>query len=100
LRLPSNPSSLAQEVVFTATVSAGAGTPSGSIVFTENGNTLFISPINNGVATFSTSALSEGEHTIDAAYTGSNSFKPSTATTTVTVTAQASSKIYLPAITK
>jgi hypothetical protein len=100
LRLPSNPSSLAQEVVFTATVSAGAGTPTGNVVFSKDGNTLATSPINNGVATFTTSALGEGEHTIEARYDGNNDFKPSTATTTVTMTAQASSKIYLPSITK
>jgi hypothetical protein len=95
-----SPAVIGQQVVFTATVSAGAGTPSGNVVFSENGNTLATSPINNGVATFTTSAFSQGEHTIQAAYNGNNDFKPSMGTTTVTVTAQASSKIYLPAVTK
>jgi large repetitive protein len=95
-----NPAVLDRQVVFTATVSADAGTPSGNVVFSENGTTLATSPLNNGVVAFTSSALGEGEHTIEARYDGNNNFKPSTATTTVMVTGQALSKIYLPAVTR
>lgn len=67
-----NPSDLTQTVTFTATVTTGSGTPSGTVQFKDNGNNLG-TPVTlnaSGVATFSTSALTVGTHTITAEYSG------------------------------
>jgi ELWxxDGT repeat protein len=75
----SNPSALGQAVTFTVTVSAqpgGVGTPTGSVDFTEGAMDLTPGGIvlSGGQATFSTSALSAGSHTITASYSGDGSF--------------------------
>ena len=70
-----SPSSFGQVVIFTATVTATngvPGTPSGSVTFREGATTLATVPLDsNGRALFSTSALSSGNHTITADFTGS-----------------------------
>ncbi len=80
-----NPSNANENVLFTAEVSATTGTPSGQVVFTENGSTLATSPLNNGVATFNKSDLSPGPHTIVATYSGDGAFDASSAEHTHTV---------------
>jgi hypothetical protein len=72
-----NPSNPNQAVTFTATVSGGsAGTPGGTVMFFD-GST----PIGSGTptliggldqATFTTSSLAPGDHTIAASYEGDN----------------------------
>src|SRR5439155_17505459 len=71
-----NPSSFGQNVTFTATVTSGAGTPSGTAQFKDNGTNLGAPSALNvgGVATFSTSALTAGTHTITAEYSGDGNF--------------------------
>src|SRR5262249_21771095 len=62
-----NPSNFGQSVTFTATVTSGAGTPGGMVTFMEGAATLGTGNLNaSGVATYSTSALSAGSHTITA----------------------------------
>jgi flagellar hook assembly protein FlgD len=95
-----NPAVPGEQIVFTATVSAGAGTPTGNVVFSKDGNTLGTSPLNNGVATFTTSTLGAGQHTIEARYEGNNDFKPGTGSTTVRVGSQGAGTIYLPIVTR
>jgi cyclophilin family peptidyl-prolyl cis-trans isomerase len=86
-----NPSPQGQSVTFTAAVSSavpGAGTPTGTVTFTDQttGTTLGTDALDaTGTATFSTSSLSGGSHTIVASYGGDSRFSPSTATTTQTV---------------
>jgi hypothetical protein len=69
-----NPSELGQSVTFTAQVSAvspGAGTPGGSVQFSDNG-TDFGAPQSldgSGGASIPTTALTVGVHTIAATYT-------------------------------
>jgi autotransporter-associated beta strand protein len=66
-----NPSVFAQNVVFTATVSAvtaSAGAPTGSVTFTVDGSPIGPITLSGGLATFSTSTLAIGPHTITAAY--------------------------------
>jgi hypothetical protein len=76
-----NPSTFGQSVTFTATVTssdAGAGTPTGSVVFTIDG--VAGSPVSvdgSGQATYSTTALTVGTHTVTAAFTGSNGWSNS-----------------------
>jgi uncharacterized repeat protein (TIGR01451 family) len=75
-----NPSIEGQAVTFTATVaSQGAGTPDGTVTFFD-GSTPISGPVAlvNGVATFTTSALSAGSHPITAVYSGSPDFVTST----------------------
>ena len=78
-----NPSDLNQSVTFTATVS-GAVTPTGSVQFKDNGANLG-SPValnGSGVATLTTSALTLGNHTITADYSGDGNLLASTGTLT------------------
>src|SRR5205823_9267164 len=68
-----NPSQFGQSVTFTAAVSTvppGGDVPTGSVTFNDGGNTLATVPLVNGVATFSTSALSVGIHSSTAEYGG------------------------------
>jgi Bacterial Ig-like domain (group 3)/FG-GAP repeat len=77
-----------QSVTFTATVSASP-TPSGTVAFYDGTTTLGEGTLNSsGVATYATTALSAGSHSITAAYRGNSTFAASaSAATTVTVTA-------------
>ncbi len=75
-----NPSAGLQSVTFTATVSAAAGSPTGTVNFFD-GVTLFgSSPVINGtgVATFDYAALPAGSHDITATFVGSGLFENST----------------------
>jgi hypothetical protein len=68
----SNPSTYGQPVNITATVGIGSGTPSGNVSFFEGSKNLLgtaaIGP--NGQATFTTSSLIAGIHTITASFEG------------------------------
>lgn len=76
-----NPSTYGASVTFTATVAsspAGAGTPTGSVVFTIDG--VAGSPValnGSGQATTSTSSLSLGSHTVSVAFTGTGGWQNS-----------------------
>lgn len=72
-----NPSLPSQSVTFTATLSAtapGAGVPTGTVNFLDGGNPLGSGTLSAGVATFTTSALTPGSHTITSNYTGDGNF--------------------------
>lgn len=70
-----NPSFSGQSVTFTATVTSGGGTPTGSVVFTIDGSAgSSIAVDGSGQATFNTSSLSVGSHTVSAAFTGTGGF--------------------------
>jgi hypothetical protein len=72
-----NPSTFGQPVTFTLTVTPSfpsVGSPSGTVQF-RNGTTLLGSaPLISGQASFTSSALSEGSHTIVAGYSGDRTF--------------------------
>ncbi|MEO8193229.1 MAG: Ig-like domain repeat protein, partial [Gemmatimonadales bacterium] len=74
-----NPSTFGQSVTFTATVSSGSGTPTGSVQFKDGAANLG-SPVTllAGSATFATSALVAGAHSITAVYTATGVFTGST----------------------
>jgi hypothetical protein len=72
------PSLVGQSVTFTATVSSGAGTPTGTVIFKDGATTLGTIPLSAGTATLSVSTLTAGGHTIVAVYGGNSSFAPST----------------------
>lgn len=76
-------SAIGQPVTFTATVapvSAGAGTPTGSVAFSVDGTTVATVPLNpsTGQATYTTSTLGIGSHTIVATFTAVAPFQNST----------------------
>jgi len=65
-----NPSQFGQLVTFTATVT-GSGTPTGTVTFKDGAAVIGTGSLNgSGVATFSTSTLSVGSHSITATYNG------------------------------
>ena len=79
----SNPAGVGQNVTFTAVVNAVTGTPTGTVTF-KDGNTILGTAtlsVVRGVnqVTFSTSSLSNGNHSITAIYVGSASYNSSTA---------------------
>ncbi len=64
-----NPSAFGQGVMFTATVSSSDGSPTGIVTFTEGTSSLGTGTLNGSdVATFGTSTLAPGSHTITAVY--------------------------------
>ena len=64
-----------QPVSFMATVGADAGTPSGTVTFSDGTTRLATVPLDgSGTATFTTSALSLGSHSITATYSGDADF--------------------------
>ena len=97
-----NPSNPAASVTFTATVTSTNGIPQGTMAF-KDGTTTLASGVavstTTGKATFSTSSLASGTHSITAVFTGNAGWLASTstainqvvnATTTTTVTASPS----------
>ncbi len=66
-----NPSTSGQNVTFTATVTANVGTPTGSVTFNDGPNTVGTVNLDaSGHATFTTSSLTVGSHSITAVYSG------------------------------
>jgi hypothetical protein len=69
-----NPVLLSNPVVFTATVTSAAGTPTGSVNFYNGGTLLGSGTLSGGVATFTTSTLAIGYNGITAVYGGDTNF--------------------------
>ncbi len=70
-----------QNVTFTATVSSGGGTPTGSVQFKADGvNIGGAANVSGGVATRQTNALAVGSHTITAEYIPTGNFLVSSGT--------------------
>lgn len=81
-----NPSTFGQPVTFAATVKGNDGTPTGVVAFTDGATALGTVPLDNsGQATFTTSALTVGHHTIAANYRGDPNVPGSSTTLTQTV---------------
>nr|WP_281287616.1 Ig-like domain repeat protein [Amycolatopsis rhizosphaerae] len=78
-----------QPVILTATVTCTAGTPSGTVTFTEGATTLGSAPLTGGPATASltVNGLAAGTHTIVARYSGGG-LCPASKSDPVTVTGQ------------
>lgn len=75
-----NPSTFGETVTLTATVTVtppGGGTPTGMVAFVEGGVTLGTGNLIGGIASFGTSSLAVGDHTITANYNGSGNHNPS-----------------------
>ena len=76
-----NPVLSLNPVTFTATVSSTAGTPTGSVSFTDGQTLLNSVPLAEGVATYTTSSLALGAHSIIAIYSGDANFVSVTSST-------------------
>ncbi len=80
-----NPSTPGQSVAFTATVAAtppGTGTPTGQVTFQDGNTVLAQLPLNSsGIASFSTTSLALGSHTITAVYASDTNFAASNGST-------------------
>jgi len=95
-----NPSVFGEQVTFTATVtpgSANTNTPSGTVGFEDGQTQLFVATLANGSATFSTSGLSTGSHSITVSYSGDSNFVASTSTILTQVVDQAATTTKLTA---
>ncbi len=77
-----------QAAGFTATVTPGSGsqTPTGSVAFTVDGVTQAPIAMANGAATYSTSSLAAGSHTLSAMYSGDATYASVGTTSAITVT--------------
>jgi MYXO-CTERM domain-containing protein len=73
-----NPSVFGQSVTFTATVTSTAGTPTGTVSFSDNGVILGTATLAGGTATFATTALPVGGHSVTVTYSGDTNFTSST----------------------
>ncbi|MGH3841997.1 MAG: Ig-like domain repeat protein [Pseudonocardiaceae bacterium] len=88
-----NPSTFGQPVTFTAAVTSTAGTPTGIVTFSSDGNPLGTVGLTGGQATLTTSTLTTGVHTITADYSGDATVTPSAAPLTQTVNAAATTTV-------
>jgi hypothetical protein len=66
--VPASSAGAGVEVSFTAVVSSAAGTPTGDVVFLDGVTPIGSATLVNGTATFPTTDLSAGPHTITAEY--------------------------------
>ena len=94
-----NPSTFGQSVTFTATLTSGAGTPTGNVTFKDGAATLGTGTLSSGVATFITSTLGVGIHSITAEYSGASNFNASVSAV-LTQTVNTKSIVFLPVVMK
>jgi len=74
-----NPSTYGQNVMFTAFVGSGSGTPTGTVTFFDGTTSMGSSALDaNAFAMLSVSSLSTGTHTVTAQYNGNGTFATST----------------------
>jgi predicted secreted protein len=74
-----NPSIFDESVTFTATLKSNTGAvPGGTVTFKDGTTTLTSAGLHSGVATYTTSALALGSHSITAVYAGTVDFTAST----------------------
>ncbi len=78
-----------QSVTLTATVSSSAGTPTGTVTFTDGSTTLATVALSGGSASFTSTILSTGSHSITASYSGSSGFSAATSAAVSQTVAQA-----------
>jgi len=105
-----NPSTFGQNVTFTANLALQyGGAATGTITFYDGSTSIGSGTVSGNQASFPTSSLSAGTHSITAAYTGDTNFLPSTSSvlsqsvqtgaTTTTVVSSLNPSTYLQAVT-
>jgi Bacterial Ig-like domain (group 3)/PASTA domain/FG-GAP-like repeat len=91
-----NPAKSGQSVTLTATVTSTAtGTPSGSVNFLDGNTSLGTGAVSGGVATFTSSSLAVGTHSLTAKYSGDTTFSGSTSNV-VSLVVAGSSNVSVP----
>jgi len=65
-----NPAVFGKVLTFTAGVTSTTGVPTGTVKFEDAGTVIGTGTLSSGSATFATSALAAGTHTIEAVYSG------------------------------
>ncbi len=89
-------STFGQTVILTATVTGAAGAPTGSVTFEDGSTVLGTSALNaSGIATFSSSALAAGAHSLVASYSGSGSYASSASSNLALTVGQAATTTIL-----
>jgi hypothetical protein len=73
-----NPALVTSAISFTATVSSSTSAPTGTVGFYDGATLLGTEPISNQQATYTTSSLATGTHSITADYSGDGTFLPVT----------------------
>lgn len=75
-----NPATVGQSVTLTATVApaSGSGTPTGIVTFYDSATKLGTGTLSSGTATYSTSSLAAGTHSITASYGSDSTYAVST----------------------
>ena len=87
LTVTPNPATFGQAVTLRATLTGSYGTPVGSVTFIDSGKNIVTSTLVNGIASFTTSTLAVGSHTIQVSYPGNyQSQSQTSAPTTLTIT--------------
>ena len=84
-----NPQIFGSNVTFTAHVAPGngSGNPTGTVTFSDGSTQLWQASLDDtGHATYMTSSLAEGSHSITASYSGDTAFAASSGTVTETIT--------------
>jgi hypothetical protein len=80
----SNPALTGQPVTFTVQIEAPDGvtaTPTGTVTFTDGGQSIGTVTLQNGIASFTTQFASAGDHQIVGSYSGDQDFQPATTPT-------------------
>jgi hypothetical protein len=94
-----NPSAYGQQVTFTVTVTTrapGTGTPTGDVTFWDGGTAVGTGTLDaSGKATFTTSDLMAGSHSMTVDYNGGTDFAASTSTAVTQVVNPASTRAAL-----
>jgi hypothetical protein len=70
-----SPSVYGDNVAWTFTVTGSGITPTGTVTVSDGANTLATISLNAGIATYDTSALVAGSHTLTAVYSGDNNYQ-------------------------
>jgi len=83
-----NPATVGQTVSFTATVTGAFAVPKGNVRFFDGTKLLAAVPLTNGVAVYTTTALTSGSHTIKANYIGDMNYSPNNTSLQQTVQLQ------------
>jgi hypothetical protein len=90
--LQASPAAAAPNASITLTASVFGTSPTGSVSFSANGNSLGTETVTNGIATLQTSFANAGSYAVTATYSGDSDNTASTsAATAVTISAAASS---------
>jgi Bacterial Ig-like domain (group 3)/NHL repeat len=92
-----NPSTYGQSVTFTATVTGSGVTPTGTVSFNDGSTTLKSATLASGTATFTTSALTAGGHSITGVYSGDSVFASSPSSALAQTVNRASTSVNLSA---